>query len=102
MRSRFERAFESTLWNSRFVVVLAVLGSTVAALALFWITSVDIFCQLRHVVGYGDASLTEEARRGLRDGVVALWLTHASETRGSDRAWQGQAGEAESRPSPDH
>jgi hypothetical protein len=58
MRSRFERAFESILWNSRFVVVLAVLGG------------------------------------------LALWLTHASETRGSDRAWQGQAGEAESRPSP--
>ena len=46
MRSRFERAFEAVLWNSRFVVMLAVLGSVAAALALFWITSVDLKTKL--------------------------------------------------------
>jgi len=70
MRSRFERAFEAVLWNSRFVVMLAVLGSVVAALALFWITSVDVFYSISHVLGYADAAISEEVRRGVRDNAV--------------------------------
>jgi len=58
------------LWNSRFVVMLAVIGSVAAALALFWITSVDVFYSVSHVLGYADAAISEEVRRGVRDSAV--------------------------------
>src|SRR5262249_39846351 len=70
MRSRLERAFEAVLWNSRFVVMLAVLASVVAALGLFWIPSVDVFYSISHVLGYADAAISEEVRRGVRDSAV--------------------------------
>jgi uncharacterized membrane protein YqhA len=70
MRNPFERALESILWKSRFVVILAVVASIAASLAMFWITSVDMFYAVAHLVGYADSSLTEEARKGLRDGAV--------------------------------
>jgi uncharacterized membrane protein YqhA len=70
MRNPFERALESVLWRSRFVVILAVVASIAASLAMFWITSVDMFYAVTHLVGYADSSLTEEARKGLRDGAV--------------------------------
>jgi len=70
MRNPFERTLESVLWKSRFVVILAVVASIAASLAMFWITSVDMFYAVSHLVGYADPSLTEEARKGLRDGAV--------------------------------
>ena len=70
MRNPFERALESVLWKSRFIVILAVVASVAASLAMFWITSVDMFYAVTHLTGYADASPTEEARKGLRDGAV--------------------------------
>jgi uncharacterized membrane protein YqhA len=70
MRNRFERSVETFLWNSRFVVILAVISSIAAAFALFWVTSIDIFYAVTHLAHYADASLTEEARKVMRDGAV--------------------------------
>ena len=70
MRSRFERVFESLLWRSRFAVILAVLASIASALALFWITSVDVVYAISHIIDYADPALSDEARRSLRDNAV--------------------------------
>jgi hypothetical protein len=71
MRNPFERALESVLWKSRFVVILAVVASIAAALVMFWITSVDM--HRLELVYFGGAI----ALVGL-----ALFLSHASESQG--------------------
>ena len=65
-----EKIFESILWNSRFVVVIAVVASMAAAIAVFYITTVDVWYAVIHVAGYADASLTAEARKALHDDTV--------------------------------
>lgn len=50
--SRLERRFEGFLWNSRFLVMLAVIPSLVGALVLFVIGTVDIFSVLVDAVSY--------------------------------------------------
>ncbi len=66
----FERAIESVLWNSRFVVLAAVVCSIVAAIAVFWVVSVDMYYAVSHLLHYADPSMTDDARKALRDGVV--------------------------------
>jgi len=75
MRTPFERTLEAILWNSRFVVVLAVVASVAGAIALLWVTSVDIVYAISHLAGYADPSLSEGARTAMRDRAV----THAVE-----------------------
>lgn len=70
-----ERLFESMLWNSRFVVVLAVLASLVTAMAVFFIASVDAWYLLGHVVEYASPQLADTARAELR----AASITHVVE-----------------------
>ena len=62
-----EQFLESFLWNSRFVVLVAVLASLVAGFALFYISTVDVFLLVQHVSHYADGSLSSEARRLLHD-----------------------------------
>ncbi|MFO1319470.1 MAG: YqhA family protein [Burkholderiales bacterium] len=66
----FERLFESALWNSRFVVVIAVVASMAAAIAIFYITTVDVWYAVVHIVGYADPALDAEARKALHDDTV--------------------------------
>lgn len=66
----FERLFEKFLWNSRFVVVVAVAASMAAALAVFYITTVDVWYAVAHILHYADPSLTAEARKALHDDTV--------------------------------
>ncbi len=65
-----EGLFESFLWNSRFVIVIAVIGSLLAGFALFYIATVDVVYLLQHTLHYADRSLTEEARKILHDSTV--------------------------------
>lgn len=37
-----ERAFETALWNSRFLIVIAVIASVIASLAMFFVGTVDV------------------------------------------------------------
>jgi uncharacterized membrane protein YqhA len=67
----FEALFEGSLWNSRFVIFLAVLGSLLASFAIFYMASVDVVILLQHTLHYADASLTEEARKALHDSTVS-------------------------------
>lgn len=65
-----ERWFESLLWNSRFVVVIAVVASMVSAIAVFFISTVDVWYLVVHIFHYSDPSLSPEARKLLHDDTV--------------------------------
>jgi uncharacterized membrane protein YqhA len=68
--NKLEQLFEQALWSSRFVVVLAVIASMAAAGAMFYITTVDVWYAVSHVVGYADPALGGEARRGMHAETV--------------------------------
>src|SRR5688572_264767 len=68
---RIERGFESLLWSSRLVVLIAVLGSLVVALAMFYVASMDVLYLLTHLRDYGDLTMTVDARAELRGQTVA-------------------------------
>ncbi len=65
-----ENLFEGGLWNSRFVILAAVLGSLFAGFAIFYMATVDVWNLVMHVLHYGDADLTNEARKALHDATV--------------------------------
>ncbi len=65
-----ESIFEATLWNSRFVIIAAVIGSLLAGLAIFYMVSVDVVYLFSSALHYADSSLSEEARKALHDSTV--------------------------------
>ncbi len=65
-----ESFFEGGLWNSRFVILSAVLGSLLAGFAIFYMATVDVWNLVMHVVHYGDPEMTEVARKALHDDTV--------------------------------
>ena len=70
-----ERMFETALWNSRFVVIVAVIASLVTAFAMFFMASVDAFFLVTHLGDYLSADLVGEARKDFR----AETVTHVVE-----------------------
>jgi uncharacterized membrane protein YqhA len=65
-----ERWFESFLWESRLVVLSAVLCSLLAAFAIFFMASVDALYMLSHLAHYASPELTAEARVDLRGETI--------------------------------
>ena len=47
-----EKIFESLLWNSRFVVLVAVVASLVTAFAIFYLTAIDVYYTISHLAHY--------------------------------------------------
>lgn len=70
-----EKIFESLLWNSRFVVLFAVIASMVAAFAVFFIVTFDVVGIAQHALHYVDASLSVAERSEIR----GLIVTHVVE-----------------------
>ena len=70
MMKYFENLFEGALWNSRFVILAAVLGSLFAGFAIFYMATIDVWNLVQHVVHYGDADMTEVGRKVLHDDTV--------------------------------
>lgn len=66
-----ENLFEGSMWNSRFVIILAVLGSLFAGFAVFYIATVDVVYLVQHAMHYAGSDLTEEARKVLHDSTVS-------------------------------
>jgi uncharacterized membrane protein YqhA len=66
-----EQRFESLLWSSRLVVLVAVLGSLVVALAMFYVTTMDVLYLLAHLREYGDLTMAVDTRAALRGQTVA-------------------------------
>ena len=65
-----EKIFESILWNSRLVVLSAVVASLLAAIAMFYMASVDAVYMISHLGHYASADLTAADRVDLRSTTV--------------------------------
>jgi len=63
--------FEGSLWNSRFVILAAVLGSLFAGFAIFYMATVDVVFLVQHALHYADADLAAEARKALHDSTIS-------------------------------
>lgn len=70
-----EKVFETLLWNSRFVVIVAVVVSLLTSFAMFYMASVDAFYLVSHLGDYLSADLIGEARKDFR----AETITHVVE-----------------------
>lgn len=65
----FEKLFEGALWNSRFVIIAAVVGSLLAGFTIFYMATVDVVNLFQHAMHYADLSMTEEARKAWKSVV---------------------------------
>ena len=72
---RAEGIFESLLWNSRLVVIAAVIASLVTCIGVFYVATVDAYYFISHLVEYASPALDVEARSVLR----ASLITHVVE-----------------------
>jgi uncharacterized membrane protein YqhA len=70
-----EKVFEKILWNSRLVVLAAVVASLLAAIAMFYMASVDAVYMLSHLAHYASPALEAAERVDLR----ATTVTHVVE-----------------------
>lgn len=66
-----EKWLEAALWNGRFVVVVAVVASMAAAIAIFYIATVDVVYLVGHMLHYADPALSEEARKLLHEQTIS-------------------------------
>lgn len=67
MMNAVKQWFESLLWNSRFVVVIAVVASIAASFTAFYIATVDVIYIVKHIVPY---AVSDEARAQIRTDTV--------------------------------
>ncbi len=65
-----EKMFEGVLWQSRLVVLVAVVASLVGAFALFYMATVDAFYMITHLLHYASPALDSAARVALRGETV--------------------------------
>jgi uncharacterized membrane protein YqhA len=68
--SFLERLFEAALWRSRWVVLAAVIASMAAAIAVFYVATVDVVYLVGHVLHYASPEIADEARRQLHDQTI--------------------------------
>jgi len=66
-----EHILETALWNSRLIVVLAVVASLVVALVMFYMATADAVYVTIGIRGYADPSLSDSARQHLHLATVA-------------------------------
>jgi uncharacterized membrane protein YqhA len=72
---KLENIFEGALWESRFVVLFAVVASLATALVMFFIATVDAWNLVSHMLEYASAKLVGEARYAFR----SVTVTHVVE-----------------------
>ncbi len=65
-----EHLFEGALWNSRFVVLFAVIASLATAFVMFFVATVDAWFLVGHMVDYMSADLVGDARATFRSSTV--------------------------------
>jgi uncharacterized membrane protein YqhA len=61
----WKKGLETALWNGRLIVVLAVISSILAAIALFFIFGIESFRVLADLLRYLDPTLAPEQREAL-------------------------------------
>jgi uncharacterized membrane protein YqhA len=62
--------FEQMLWQSRLLVLVAVVASTILAAGTFYMATVDVLFLLGGLIPYGRPHLESAARAALRDAAV--------------------------------
>ena len=70
MPNKIETRFEQVLWNSRLVVVVAVVASLLTGIGVFYVATVDAFYMLSHLAEYASPALDIEARSDMRSEFV--------------------------------
>ncbi len=65
-----ENLFESFLWNTRLMVIAAVLASLAAAIAVLYMASVDAWIMISHLGEYMSPELGTLARAKLRSTTI--------------------------------
>ncbi len=65
-----EKIFKGMLWNSRLVVLAAVLASLAASFAMFYMASVDAVYMVSHLLHYASPELLGAERESLRSETV--------------------------------
>ncbi|MDX1251736.1 MAG: YqhA family protein [Gammaproteobacteria bacterium] len=70
-KKKIESIFEGLLWNSRLIVLAAVVTSLAASLAMFYIATVDAYYMIIHLGEYVSPELAGEARSALRSSTIA-------------------------------
>jgi uncharacterized membrane protein YqhA len=73
--NRMEKAIEGLLWNSRLIVIVAVVSSLAAGIAMFFLASVDTWYLISHLGDYVSSTLSPAGRGELR----ASLITHVVE-----------------------
>ena len=73
--AKLEAVFEGFLWESRLVVLFAVMASLVTSLAMFFLATVDAWYMASHLLSYASPDLSNEARSTMR----AETITHVVE-----------------------
>jgi len=68
--NKTETMFESFLWRSRYVVLLAVIASLAVSLAMFYMSTVDAYYTVVHLSDYASSAMSSENRTVLRGETV--------------------------------
>ena len=71
MKVRLRNLLENGLWNSRLLMIFAVLASVVAAIVMLYIASVDVVFLVKSAAHYVDPTLGAEERAHLHGSIVA-------------------------------
>ncbi|HFC54456.1 MAG TPA: YqhA family protein [Gammaproteobacteria bacterium] len=67
---RLETTFENLLWNSRFVVLIAVVSSLLIAFAVFFVATMDAIFTVYHALEYGMPGMEAAERATLRASII--------------------------------
>ncbi len=67
---RLETAFENFLWNSRFIVLIAVISSLLIAFAVFYVATMDAINTIYYALQYGAPGMDGAERAALRASII--------------------------------
>ncbi len=70
MMKKLETAFENFLWNSRFIVLIAVVSSLFIAFAVFYVATVDAFYTIYQALEYGMPGMEKAEKMALRASII--------------------------------
>ena len=67
---KLESLFETALWDSRFIVLAAVIASLIASFATFYMATVDAYYMVVHLVDYASPALDVASRKELHNSTI--------------------------------
>ena len=68
--NKLETTFENFLWNSRFIVLIAVISSLFIAFAVFYVATMDAIYTVYHALHYGMPGMEGAERAALRASII--------------------------------